>query len=305
MTHPRYIDRPTLTGIVSLPAAIDALESALRAGWPGQDPLRTSVPVQSGELLLMPSEGPRYVGIKVITVAPGNPARRLPRIQGMYVLHDAASLTPLALFDAAALTTLRTPAISAVATRHLARPDATELVVAGTGPQALGHVHAMRAVRDIQRVGVLGRTPESTDTFVKTLADRGISAYPAGAEDVTQAHILCLCTTARSPVVPDAWIGGRAHLNVVGSHEPTAREVETATVARSQVVVESRDAALAEAGDLVMALADGVPPSVIIADLAELVRGATIDPAQVTLFKSVGTGWEDLAVAALAYERLS
>jgi ornithine cyclodeaminase/alanine dehydrogenase-like protein (mu-crystallin family) len=81
--------------------------------------------------------------------------------------------------------------------------------------------------------------------------------------------------------------------------------VETATVARSQVVVESRESALAEAGDLVMALADGVPPSVIVADLAELVRGAAVDPGGITLFKSVGTGWEDLAVAALAYERLS
>lgn len=305
MTHPPYVDLPTLTDIVSLPTAIDALEDALRAGWPGQDPLRTSVPVQSGEFLLMPSEGPRYAGIKIITVAPGNPAQRLPRIQGIYVLHDAHSLTPLALFDAAALTTLRTPAISAVATRHLARPDATELVVVGTGPQALGHVHAMRAVRAIQRVGVLGRTPESTNAFVRMLSDLGIPAYSAGGEDVRKAHIVCLCTTARSPVVLDRWIGDHVHLNVIGSHEPTAREVETATVARSQVVVESRESALAEAGDLVMALADGVPPSVIVADLAELVRGAVVDPGGITLFKSVGTGWEDLAVAALAYERLS
>ncbi|GAA1311873.1 ornithine cyclodeaminase [Planotetraspora silvatica] len=305
MTHPPYVDLPAITAAVSLPAAMDALEEALRAGWPGQDPLRTSVPTRSGEFLLMPSEGPRYVGIKVITVAPDNPTRRLPRIQGVYVLHDADSMTPLALFDAAALTMLRTPAVSAVATRHLARPDATELVVAGTGPQALGHVHAMRAVRPIERVGVVGRTPESTAAFAQKLGDLEIPAYAAGAEDVRKAHVLCLCTTARSPVVPDTWIGDQAHLNVVGSHEPTAREVETATVARSHVVVESREAALAEAGDLVMALADGVPPSVIIADLAELVRGATVDTAGITLFKSVGTGWEDLVVAALAYERLS
>lgn len=304
MTTPPYIDAETLATLVPMTSAIDAIEQALLDGWPGRDPLRTPVAVSSGEFLLMPSEAPEYVGIKITTVAPGNPARRLPRIQGIYVLHDADSLTPLALLDGTALTALRTPALSAVATRHLAAPDASELVVAGTGPQAFGHVHAMRAVRDIRRVGVVGHTEQATNDLVRRLSDIGIAAYQAKRPDVASADIICLCTTARTPVFPDAWFGDRPHINAVGSHEPTARELEATTIARSQVIVESRDAALAEAGDLVMAIADGVPSEVIHADLAELVHGAPVDRHQMTIFKSVGLAWQDLAVSALAYRRL-
>jgi ornithine cyclodeaminase len=305
MTTPPYIDAAMLASLVPMTSAIDAIEQALLDGWPGRDPLRTPVPVSSGELLLMPSEAPEYVGIKITTVAPGNPGRRLPRIQATYVLHDAGSLTPLALLDGTALTALRTPALSAVATRHLAAKDAAELVVVGTGPQAFGHVHAMQAVRDIRRVGVVGHTEQATNGLVARLRDMGIAAYPAGRPDVSGADIICLCTTARSPVFPDAWFGDRPHVNAVGSHEPTARELEAATIARGQVVVESRDAALKEAGDLLMAFADGVPPEVICADLVELVHGAPVDRQQMTIFKSVGLAWQDLAVAALAYRRLA
>jgi ornithine cyclodeaminase len=304
MTIPPYIDARTLASLVPITSAIDAIEQALRDRRPGHDPLRTPVPVSSGELLLMPSETHEYVGIKITTVAPGNPARGLPRIQGTYVLHDAASLTPLALLDGSALTALRTPAVSAVATRHLAAPDASDLVVVGTGPQAYGHVHAMRAVRDIRRVGVVGHTEQATNDLVLRLRDLDIAAYPAGRPDVSGTDIICLCTTARGPVFPDAWFGDGPHVNAVGSHEPTARELEAATIARAQVVVESRDAALAEAGDLLIAFADGVPQDVIRADLVELVHGAPVDRRQMTIFKSVGLAWQDLAVAALAYRRL-
>jgi ornithine cyclodeaminase/alanine dehydrogenase-like protein (mu-crystallin family) len=305
MITPPYIDAAMLASLVPMASAIEAIERALLDGWPGRDPLRTPVPVSSGELLLMPSEAPGHVGIKVTTVAPDNPGRGLPRIQGTYVLHDAESLTPLALLDGTALTALRTPALSAVATRHLASPDAAELIVVGTGPQAVGHVHAMREVRGIRRAGVVGRTEQAAHDLVRRLDDLGIEAYAAGPPDIAGADVVCMCTTARSPVFPGEWFGARPHINAVGSHQPDARELDAATIARGQVVVESRDAALAEAGDLLMAFAEGVSPEVIRADLAELVHGAPIDRQQMTIFKSVGLAWQDLAVATEAYRRLT
>lgn len=196
--EPAFLSDRELSELVPYDAAIDVLEAALRDGVTGtDDPMRTLVTLRAGQLLLMPSQGPSYAGVKVSAVAPGNPARGLPRIQGTYVLLDAATLTTLAVLDARALTVVRTSATSALSSRYLAVDDAATLVVFGTGPQAEGHVLAHREVRPLRRIGVVGRSPERVAALLRRIDDAGLEGFAAGPQDVAGADIVCACTTAR------------------------------------------------------------------------------------------------------------
>ena len=279
--------------------AIDALESALRGGLdPEADPPRSIVDIGAGEVLFMPSSSRSYAGVKLVTVAPGNAELNLPRVQGVYVLFDAATLTPLALLDGAALTSLRTPAVSAVAVRHLSTVDSSRLLVFGTGPQAWGHVEAVRAVRPIGHVDVVGRRPGPVAGFVARCRSSGLSASAATPADVDRADVVCCCTTARVPLFDSARLADHATVVAMGSHEPDAREVDVDLVRRATTVVESRSSALREAGDIIRA---GLVP---LATIDQLVRGeVAVDPDRPRLFKSTGMAWEDLVVAAAAYQR--
>ncbi|WP_283132875.1 ornithine cyclodeaminase family protein [Rhizohabitans arisaemae] len=305
---PRWIDAAALRRAVPTERAVAAIGAALAGGLDPEDgPDRTAVPLPAGEFLIMPAAGAGYAGTKVATVAPGNPARGLPRIQGLYLLFDAGTLTPLAVLDGAALTLLRTAAVSAVAVRHLAPPEASRLVVFGTGPQAWEHLAALRAVRPLTSVGVVGRDPDRTRGFVRRLAGAGLEAEAVAAEAVAGADLIVCCTTAREPLFPGRLVPGHAVVVAVGSHEADAREVDGDLVARATVVVEARSAALREAGDVMIPLKAGtIGPDHPVGDLAELVRGFVKVPAnRPRLFKSVGMAWEDLVVAAAAHEALS
>ncbi|WP_428834672.1 ornithine cyclodeaminase family protein, partial [Nonomuraea maheshkhaliensis] len=153
-----YLDAATLERLVPMGRAVAVLEEALRAGLdPEATPQRPVVDVPAGQLLLMPAATRRYAGVKAVSIAPANPERGLPRIQGTYLLFDGDTLAPLAAMDGIALTSLRTPAVSALAVRHLAEPGARRLVVFGSGPQAYGHVPALREVRPVEDVTVVGR----------------------------------------------------------------------------------------------------------------------------------------------------
>jgi ornithine cyclodeaminase len=277
-------------------AAVDALETALAGGLdPEADPPRTVTAVPAGQILSMPSAGGGYAGVKLVTVAPD--AR--PRVKGVYVLFDGATLAPVALLDGAALTALRTPAVSAVAVRHLAVPEAARLVVFGSGPQAWGHVEAMRAVRPIAHVTVVGRRPPAVADLVARCRATGLQATPGVPESVRDADLVCCCTTARVPLFDSDLLPPHATVVAMGTHEPDAREVDERLVHRATTVVESRSAALREAGDIILA---GVRPATL-ATLAELVAGRTpVPPDRPRLFKSVGMAWEDLIIAAAAYE---
>jgi ornithine cyclodeaminase/alanine dehydrogenase-like protein (mu-crystallin family) len=291
--------------VIALPdarAAVAALRTALRNGLdPEDDWARSRVPTRHGELLLMPAEWGRYAGIKVAAVAPGNPARGLPRIQGTYLLLDAETLGPLAVLDGAELTTLRTAAVSALAVDVLATPTVSRLVVFGTGPQARGHIAAIRAVRPVDEVTVVGRAPDRALAFASSVDGR------AGVvDDVGGADVVVCATTAREPLFDGALLAPHATVVAVGSHEPSAREVDDTTVRRSTVVVEARSAALREAGDIAMPVAAGVLDADTLVDLAGLVRGTvTVDEDRPRLFKSVGMAWEDLVIAASGWERRS
>jgi ornithine cyclodeaminase len=228
-----------------------------------------------GELLVMPSAAGGHAAVKLVTVG-GE-----PRIQGVCVVFDAATLAPAALVDGIALTNLRTPALSALAVRRLAVPEARRLVVFGRGPQARRHVDAMRAVRPIERVDMVGREAAGAD------------------ELVAAADVVCCCTTAREPLFDGAVVADHAAVVAIGSHEPEARETDDALARRATVVVESRGSALREAGDVIGAIASGALAEDELVTLADLVNGRAAPlPPGPRLFKSTGMAWEDAVVAA-------
>ncbi|GAA5154926.1 MULTISPECIES: ornithine cyclodeaminase family protein [Amycolatopsis] len=280
-------------------AAIGALREALRAGLdPDAGPPRSVVPVRHGQLLLMPAEWGRYTGVKVASVAPRNPARGLARIQGQYLLLDGETLAPLAVLDGVALTNVRTAAVSAVAVDALAAPGPARLLVFGTGPQARSHVAALRVVRPVVDVVIVGRDPGRAGRFAAEVGGR-----VGTADDVRDADLVACCTTAREPLFDGALLRPHATVVAVGSHEPDVREVDDETVRRSTVVVESVATALREAGDVVQAVAAGACDPAELVGLAAVVRGeAAVSPEAPRLFKSVGMAWEDLVVAAAEYE---
>lgn len=293
------MDRPQWLEADLLPAreAAVAIEAALRGGLdPEVDPPRVAVPAAGGEMLLMPAADPSFAGVKVVTVAPANPDRGLPRIQGLYLLLDARSLTPLALLDGAALTAVRTPAVSAVAVRALTPDRPLWTVVFGTGPQAWGHVQALRGLRPVHALAVVGRNVGRTESFVQRCRAAGLPASAGTPDDVRHADLVVCATTAATPLFDGTLPPATACVVAVGSHQPQVREVDAAFVDRAAVYVEARAAAGREAGEVV-----GVAPERLV-NLAELVAApGSADLGRPRLFKSVGMAWEDLVVAGAVY----
>jgi ornithine cyclodeaminase len=281
-------------------AAIDALEVAFGTLDPGSAPLRTSVDTPRGSLLVMPAFGDAGVGVKLVALTPANPERGLPFIQASYVLFDAETQAPQAVLDGTALTALRTAAVSGLATRYLARAEASRLVLFGAGVQARSHLEAMCAVRPVTDLVVVSRSPDAAEALVGEGRGRGLDAASGTSGAVGEADVVCTCTTAEEPLFDGSRLAPGAHVNAVGSYRPETRELDTETVLRARVVVETRDVALAEAGDLLIPIAEGaIEAGHVAADLAETVRGAQVrrSPQDVTLFKSVGMAFEDLVVA--------
>jgi ornithine cyclodeaminase/alanine dehydrogenase-like protein (mu-crystallin family) len=310
-----FLDGRRLRALVPMTSAVVCLEAALSEGSaPGVDPPRTAVLTGAGEVLLMPAASTRYVGVKLVTVAAGNAALGLPRVQGIYVLLDGRTLTPVALVDGVALTALRTPAVSAVALRQLSGSGPVRLVVIGTGPQGYGHLEGVLAVRQVTGVTVAGRDRVKAERMALWCVQQGLPAAVVAGSDLPEAleapirsaDVVVCATSSRRPVFDSRWLADTATVIAVGSHEPDAREVDAQLVARANVIVESRGSALREAGDIVQAMHELQRDSSVIAgDLAELVRGRVrLDRTRPNLFKSVGEAWEDLVVAAQAYDQL-
>jgi ornithine cyclodeaminase len=307
MSELPWIGAAEIAALLPMAQAIDAVEAVLLGGLdPAAEPARSRVDTAHGHLLLMPSEAAEFVGVKIASVTPGNPARGLPRIQAGYLLFDVPTLTPRALLDGAQLTSLRTPALSGVAGRYLARPDARRLVVFGTGPQAHAHVEAMRVIRPIDEVVVIGRDPGRAVPLVGTLADAGMAAWEGSRVDVAEADVVVCATSAKEPVFDGALLPNSACVLACGSHEPDARELDSSVMLRGYVVVEDAATALRETGDVIGAVADGALRPDTLVGLAEVVNGrATVPDARPRVFTSVGMAWEDLAVAAEVYRRWS
>lgn len=289
----RFIDA---AGVAALgpAAAVQAISNALRGGLdPATDPARVSVDLTKGQLLLMPSQTPAAVGVKVVTVAPDNPNRGLPRIQAAYLLFDHDTLALRASLDGSALTTLRTAAVSVAAVLGRLPDRALRVAVIGAGPQAIGHVSTLAAVRPLEDATYLVRDPS------RTPLDAVVLGSPQADGALRSADVVVCASSARSPVFDSALLGDDVVVVAVGSHEPGARELDAPLLGRASVVVEDVAAALREAGDVILAVADGTLKPADLLPMRDVVTGAIEVPSDRPLvFKSVGMGWQDLVVAA-------
>jgi ornithine cyclodeaminase/alanine dehydrogenase-like protein (mu-crystallin family) len=307
------LKRGDLTRLLDLDAVIETVAGAFAAYSSGktQTPLRVGVepPGADGVLLAMPCAvaEPPALGAKIVSVFRGNPARGLPTVTSTYVLSDYMTGAPLALMDGSYLTAVRTAAGSAVATRALARSDARTLGVFGTGVQARFHVETIRRVRRLDGVLVSGSTPEKSDAFATWVTDStGLPATVASAEETSAADIVAACTTSPSPVVVASSVTDGSHINAVGAFTPTTRELPSALIARARVFVDTRVGACSEAGDLLLAVSEGVFALTDVAgEVGDVLLGTTRGRSgadEITVYKSVGAAFLDAATARLALE---
>ncbi|HKV43001.1 MAG TPA: ornithine cyclodeaminase family protein [Blastocatellia bacterium] len=302
-----------------LPAGecIEVMAGALTALANGKvfQPLRTAAvaPGAKGILGLMPSYmsgASSYYGLKAVCVFPGNSARGLDSHQGAVLLFSGETGELLAVVNASAITSIRTAAVSALATRLLAQPDAGDLAIIGAGVQARVHLDAIACVRPIRRVRVASRNFDSARAFVDEV--RGKVSFPIDAVETVQAalvgaDLIVTATTSREPILKREWVASGAHLNVVGSSVKSTREIDTATMAAASLFVDRRESTLNESGDYLFAAREGaIGPDHIKAELGEILAGQRAGRAsegEITLFKSLGLGVEDLASAEYLYRK--
>jgi ornithine cyclodeaminase/alanine dehydrogenase-like protein (mu-crystallin family) len=287
------LDEHQVRSLLAMDECIDAMEDVLRSLARGElhQPLRPVTRPEGSDMLmgLMPAyrggERPAW-SLKEIVIAPANPARGLDAHQGAVLLHDGVTGQLRALLNASAITEIRTAAVSAVSTRALARPGSRIVAILGGGVQAGSHEAAMRAVL--------------RDAEIRTWTRRD-GATPE--EVLREADVVCTCTSAREPILERGWLKPGAHVNAIGSSLPSARELDAATVAAGTLFVDRRESALNEAGDLLLA---GFGEERIAAELGEVLIGShpgRTDATQLTVFKSLGLGVEDLAAAELVVRK--
>ncbi len=284
---------------------IPALREAFIAG--AAVPLRHRHEMPQGDgstasLLLMPAwRAGGFMGVKVVSVFPGNGARGLPAVAASYLLCDGDTGQHLALIDGSEITRRRTAAASALAGSYLAREDASSLLIVGSGHVAALMAEAYRVVRPIERVRVWNIRAAGAERLAARL---GAEAVGDLATAVAEVDIVSCATLSREPLVRGEWLRPGTHLDLIGGFTPAMREADDAAVRRSRVFIDT-DAALAEAGDLIDPIAHGVlRPQDIAGSLFSLCRGEApgrCDASEITLFKSVGSALEDLAAAALVY----
>ena len=298
----QHIDAAEVWQRLPMLDAIAALEQTIGTRGFADTPQRLHLQEAGRDLLCMPAMADGWAGVKLVSLDPENPARGRSFINGVYTLFGPPGLEPEASIEGRALTELRTAAVSGLATRHLARPDASRLTIFGAGAQGRSHLLAMAAVRDLTEVRIIAPRTGSVDAFIEFAAGHLDVPVRAGTpDDVATSDIVCTCTSSATPVFDGTLLPDGVHVNAIGAYRPDRQEVDATTVLTSRVIVELREAALTEKGDLLRAAAEaGWDPSAISADLTELLRdpgrGRTI-PADRTLFSSVGHAYEDLLIA--------
>jgi len=292
-----FLDEPKIAELLDMAELIEVEAAALASFSNGEvvQPARTILNAEpaGGFFLTMPAIGDT-MGIKMVTLFPGNADLGLHTHHALITMFNPGTGEPLAVLDGRLITEMRTAAVSAVATRHLANPDARVLTILGSGVQAKSHLEAMRLVRDIDEVRVWSRTPENAKAFADT---HGATAMDI--EDAVQGADIVVCaTTAFEPVLSGAWLKPGAHVNAVGWNSPEGRELDDNAMANT-VVVESRDTAAAEAGNI---RGSGCP---IYGEIGEIVAGtvAPPGPGTITIFDSIGMAIEDIAAAGLVLSK--
>ena len=297
--------------LLDMESCVDAMADVLASLARGDlyQPLRfVGRPEGASNLIgLMPAhragESPMWA-LKEIVVTPDNPTRGLDAHQGGVLLHDGVTGELVALLNASPITAIRTAAVSAVATRALARADAKRVAIIGAGVQARSHVDAMRAVIDDPEIRIYARR---SDAAAALASEVGALASPSPDAALFGAEVVCTTTSAREPVVEHRWLAPGAHVNAVGSSIPTTRELDTETMSKASLFVDRRESTLNEAGDYLIPAAEGVfGPDHIKAELGEVLAGLApgrTDEEELTVFKSLGIAIEDLAAADLVVRR--
>lgn len=304
------LDPSQIRELLRMDACIDQMAEALAALARGRatNPLRQAMALPDGRAVIGMMPGalaePAVVGLKVVAIFPGNHGTRYDSHQGVVLLLDPDNGVPLVILDASEVTAIRTAAVSGLATRLLARRDAGNLALLGSGVQARTHLAAMLAVRALDRVRVFSPDPERRARFAQTESVRQgieIEPVPSVEECVAGADLICTTTSAREPILLGDWIAPGCHINAVGACVPGSRELDSDAVLRSSVFVDSRESALNEAGDLLLPIREGlIDARFIRGELGELLTGACSgreSDDQITLFESLGLAVEDLAAA--------
>jgi alanine dehydrogenase len=280
------------------------------------NPLRNLMwlPDKSGLLGMMPAflGEAGVMGLKAISVFPGNHRTEYDSHQGTVMLFETENGRLLAMMDAGKITEIRTAAVSAVATKLLARPDAKDLAILGSGVQARSHLDAMRAVRQIDAVRVWSPHINHAQSFAERESQRHglpIKAVETARQAVEGADVICTVTSATDPILQGSWIEPGAHINAVGSSVPFARELDSEAVVKSRLYVDRRESTLSEAGDFLIPQKEGaIGDGHIVGEIGELlldkIKGRT-SPAEVTLFKSLGLAVEDVAAAHYILQKMS
>lgn len=320
----RVVTAEDIEAALSFPDLVDVIRDAFRAGMIA--PLRHhhTIKLQDGRpdatLLLMPAwtastpgaeTAGRYIGVKTVSVFPGNRDRDLPAVQGAFLLFSAETGEPLALMDAPRLTAWRTAATSALASRYLSRENSHRLLIVGTGALGRYLAHAHASVRPIREVVLWNRRPAGAHALARRLAAEGFAASVTDnlEQAVRRADIVSTATLSTAPLVLGCWLTPGTHLDCVGAYRPHMRETDDDVVRRARIWLDTRAGATKEAGDIVIPLAAGVlSPQRIEGDLHDLVRAdqpARAAPDDITMFKSVGASIEDLAAAIAVYETLA
>lgn len=259
--------------------------------------------------LLMPSWNAQFTGLKTVTVKTDNAALNLPTVQASYLLIDNASGTPVAVMDGTELTRRRTAAASALASDYLSHKDSSKLLLVGAGALSQHFAHAHSAVRPIKQIQIFNRNHEKAVAVAGQLNAQGLSAEAVNNVETAarEADIISCMTSSETAIIKGTWLKAGAHVDLAGAFKPSMRETDSDVVAKARVYVDTREGALSEAGDLLQAQAEGqFAFDQVQGDLTQLCQGKVYGrqtDAEITLFKSCGTGLEDLAAAELVYLR--
>ena len=313
--NPQFISAEEITQSFSFLDGVRAIEAALLNGLdPAADLPRSILPIDKGELLVMPSTSADGSGIKILTIAPNNAHLNAPRIQGIYLLFDKEKLSVSSILDGAALTTYRTPAISIAAIRPALElsDHPLSVVVFGSGPQAISHIQTLSQVAQphlkISSVAFIARDIEKAQARIPNVTTLGLASdcslkiLSADSDEVVtllaSADLVIAATTSRTPLFDSSLLKSSVIVIAVGSHEPDVREIDAHVVARAQVVVETRTSALREAGDVIMAINEGALQADDLIEMADVVCArVALDRSRPIFFKSSGMSWEDLVIA--------
>lgn len=309
----RWIDRGEVARRLTYEACIPIVRQAMIAFSKGETRqlLRSILPLGEGHLFgVMPGAlgGGTVFGAKLVSVFPENAAQGRQSHQGVVVLFDAASGEPTCAVHAGEVTAIRTAAASAVATDALARPEATRLAILGCGEQAATHARALRQVRALRAVRVWGRDPARAATFCQRMgAELGLpfTAEPTVERAVSDADIICTVTAAREPILRGDWVRPGTHVNLVGSSYAGPVEVDTALVARSRLIADSREGVLRQGAEFLRAKAEGaIDDGHVVGEIGQVLAGdlpGRRSPDEITAYKSLGHVVQDLAAAWALY----